>query len=114
MFVPDAAGVEEDGETLMLLRMFSTDAAVREKQPLQVLTKQLFAGVPVQVSKKLAGNEVRPVHLNQAKLKVCPLETSIDGKLVRPKHWYQVPINVVPLEVLISGKVVRLLQFSQQ
>jgi hypothetical protein len=50
----------------MLLRMFSTDVAVREVQRSQVPTKQSSAGVPVQVSKKLAGKVVRLVQLNQA------------------------------------------------
>ena len=49
----------------ILLRMFSTDVAVREKQEPQASTKQLFDGVPVQESKKLDGKFVRPVQKNQ-------------------------------------------------
>ena len=49
----------------MLLRMFSTDVAVREVQPCQVETKQPFAGVAVQESKKLAGKLVRFEQLRQ-------------------------------------------------
>ena len=67
----------------MLLRMFSTEVAVREVQAFQVPTKQLFTGVPVQESKKLAGKLVRLLQLYQAELKFVPLDVSIKGKLVR-------------------------------
>ena len=50
-FVPD--------EVSMLLRMFSTDVAVREVQLSQATTKQLLTGVPVQESKNPAGKVVR-------------------------------------------------------
>jgi len=75
----------------MLLRMFSTDVAVRDEQLSQVFTKQLLTGVPVQESKKLAGKVVRPLQFNQACWKVVPLETSIKGKLVRSVQVSQVP-----------------------
>jgi len=75
----------------MLLRMFSTDVAVRDEQLSQVFTKQLLTGVPVQESKKLAGKVVRPLQFNQACWKVVPLETSIKGKLVRSVQVCQVP-----------------------
>ena len=97
----------------MLLRMFSTDVAVREGQLAHVLTKQLFAGVPVQESKKLAGKLVRLLQLNQAKKKVVTLEVSIKGKLVRLVQLRQVLEKLVALEVLISGKLVRLVQLNQ-
>jgi hypothetical protein len=67
----------------MLLRMFSTEVAVREEQPSQVPKKQLFAGVPVQESKKLAGKVVRLEQKYQARKKLVPLDISIAGKLVR-------------------------------
>ena len=63
--------------------MFSTDVAVREEQPSQVPTKQLFIGVPVQESKKLAGKVVRLEQKYQARKKLVPLDISIAGKLVR-------------------------------
>ena len=50
----------------MLLRMFSTDVAVRELQTSQAAAKQLVCGVPVQESKKLAGKVVRSVQAYQA------------------------------------------------
>ena len=50
----------------MLLRMFSTDVAVREVQRSQARLKQLTSGVPVQESKKLAGKLVRLEQLYQA------------------------------------------------
>ena len=75
----------------MLLRMFSTDVAVRDEQLSQVFTKQLLTGVPVHESKKLAGKVVRPLQFNQACWKVVPLETSIKGKLVRSVQVSQVP-----------------------
>ena len=75
----------------MLLRMFSTDVAVREVHKSQALLKQLLLGVPVQESKKLAGKLVRPLQFNQACWKVVPLETSIKGKLVRSVQVCQVP-----------------------
>ena len=81
MSTPEAGA--DRSEVSMLLRMFSTDVAVREVQPNQAFKKQLFAGVPVQESKKLAGKVVRPVQIRQALLKLVPLETSIKGKLVR-------------------------------
>ena len=74
----------------MLLRMFSTDVAVREVQLSQEPTKQLLAGVPVQESKKLAGKVVRPMQPDQAPLKLSPLEVSIKGKLVRFEQPFQV------------------------
>ena len=74
----------------MLLRMFSTDVAVREPQLPQASSKQVFTGVPVQESKKLAGKVVRPVQLRQALLKVTPLEVTRVGKLVRPMQPCQV------------------------
>ena len=97
----------------MLLRMFSTDVAVREVQPSQAPTKQLFTGVPVQESKKLAGKVVRLLQEIQAFWKVVPLETSIKGKLVRLEQLRQVLVKVIPLEVSIKGKLVRLEQSRQ-
>jgi len=76
-------------EVSMLLRMFSTEVAVREEQPFHVLTKQLFIGVPAQESKKLAGNVVRLEQLTQAPLKYVPAEVLIDGKLVRLEQLAQ-------------------------
>ena len=73
----------------MLLRMFSTEVAVRAEQPAQVLTKQLATGVPVQESKKLAGKLVRLEQPSQASLKLVPEEVSINGKLVRLEQPYQ-------------------------
>jgi len=96
----------------MLLRMFSTEVAVRE-QPAQALAKQLLPGVPVHESKKLAGKLVRLVQLRQALTKLVPLDVSIKGKLVRLLQPYQVLVKLVPLEVLIAGKLVRLLQLYQ-
>ena len=50
----------------MLLRMFSTDVAVREEQFCQAPAKQPLIGVAVQESKKLAGKLVRLVQPYQA------------------------------------------------
>ena len=97
----------------MLLRMFSTDVAVREEHPSQALTKQLFAGVAVQESKKVAGKSVRLEQLYQEKAKLVPIEVSIKGKLVRPEHPSQAELKLVPLEVSINGKDVRLEQYLQ-
>ena len=97
----------------MLLRMFSTEVAVREKQSSHVPTKQLFDGVPVQESKKLAGKLVRLEQPNQVKPKSVPLEVSIKGKLVRLEQPRQVKPKLVPLEVSIKGKLVRLEQLRQ-
>ena len=96
----------------MLLRMFSTDVAVRV-QLNQARLKQLLIGVPVQESKKLAGKLVRLEQSRQAEVKVFPLETSIKGKLVRPGQFCQVLWKLVPLEVSIKGKVVRPEQLYQ-
>ena len=98
----------------MLLRMFSTDVAVREMQLFQVSAKQLLAGVPVQESKKLAGKLVRLEQLNQALLKLFPIEVSIKGKLVRPEQLYQARLKLVPSEVSIKGKLVRPVQKYQE
>ena len=97
----------------MLLRMFSTDVAVREVQPLQAPKKQLPDGVPVQESKKLAGKLVRLLQLSQACRKVVPLEMLIDGKLVRLLQLVQAKAKLVPLEVSIKGKLVRFEQPCQ-
>jgi hypothetical protein len=70
----------------MLLRILPTDVAVRLVQPSQVLTKQLFAGVAVQLSKKLAGKLVRLVQFLHDKEKFVPLDVSSNGKLVRPEQ----------------------------
>jgi len=94
----------------MLLRMFSTDVAEREEQPSQVPLKQPLPGVPVQESKKLAGKVVRLEQFNQARVKIVPLDVSINGKLVRLEQPYQVLPKLVPLEVLINGKLVKLVQ----
>ena len=67
----------------MLLRMFSTEVAVRAEQLCQALPKQLFAGVPVQESKKLAGKSVRLVQPFQASVKLVPAAVLSSGKLVR-------------------------------
>ena len=95
------------------MRMFSTDVAVREEQPCQAPTKQLFAGVPVQESKKLAGKVVIWLQLYQDALKLVPLETPIKGKLVRPVQPNQALVKLVPLEALIAGKLVRPVQSCQ-
>jgi len=100
-------------EASMLLRMFSTDVAVREVQLAQVFVKQLFTGVPVQESKKLAGKLVRLEQPNQVLLKLVPLEVSIKGKLVRFAQPRQEKPKLVPLEVSIKGKLVRLTQPRQ-
>ena len=97
----------------MLLRMFSTDVAVREVQLFQALPKQLPSGVPVQESKKLAGKSVRLEQLAQAERKIVPLEISIDGKLVRLEQLCQVFLKFVTLDVSSNGKLVRLEQFFQ-
>ena len=73
----------------MLLRMFSTDVAVREEQPSQALTKQPMSGVPVQESKKLAGKSVRLEQFFQEPLKYVPATVLIDGKLVRLEQLAQ-------------------------
>ena len=73
----------------MLLRMFSTDVAVREEQLFQVLAKQLLAGVPAQESKKLAGKLVRFEQLYQAPWNLVPFEISSNGKLARLLHLFQ-------------------------
>ena len=90
--------------------MFSTEVAVREEHPSHALLKQLAAGVPVQESKKLAGKAVRLEQLNQAVLKLVPLEISISGKLVRLEQVAQAALKSVPLDVLIAGKLVSPLQ----
>ena len=97
----------------MLLRMFSTDVAVREKQLSQVPTKQLLDGMPVQESKKLAGKSVRLEQPRQVLVKLVPLETSIAGKLVKLVQLYQARAKSVPLETSIAGKLVRLVQLYQ-
>ena len=97
----------------MLLRMFSTDVAVREVQRSQVASKQLSAGVPVQESKKLAGKVVRLLQLFQVYWKRVPLEVSIKGKLVRLVQLCQVLWKLVPLETSIKGKLVSWLQLNQ-
>ena len=97
----------------MLLRMFSTEVAVREVQPSHALAKQLLAGVPAQESKKLAGKLVRLVQVCQVLSKLVPLDVSINGKLVRLVHRRQALLKPVPLDVSISGKLVRLLQLYQ-
>ena len=91
----------------MLLRMFSTDVAVRAEQSSQVLTKQLLAGVAVQLSKKLAGNEVREEQPTQAPAKLVPLDVSISGNEVREVQEDQAPAKLVPLDVSISGNELR-------
>ena len=97
----------------MLLRMFSTEVAVRAEQPSQALKKQLFAGVPVQESKKLAGKSVRLEQERQALVKLVPAAVLINGKLVRLEQPYQALVKVVPAAVLINGKLVRLVQLYQ-
>ena len=106
----------------MLLRMFSTDVEVREEHPSQAPRKQLFAGVAVHESKKLAGKLVRLEQLRQANKKDVPAEVSIKGKLVdspafailsRLEQPLQVTEKSVPEEVSISGKLVRLEQSCQ-
>ena len=97
----------------MLFRMFSTDVAVRDKQLPQVFAKQLPVGVPVQLSKKLAGKVVRLEQLYQAYPKFCPSEVSIKGKLVSWLQSCQAKEKLVPLEVSIKGKAVRLVQPRQ-
>ena len=101
----------------MLLRIFSTEVAVREedKETLtsKALTKQLSAGVPVHESNKLEGKSVRLVQLYQDCWKVVPLDTSTDGKLVRLWQSRHVAKKFVPLEVSINGKLVRLEQKDQ-
>jgi len=46
--------------------MFSTDVAVSDEQPSHAFTKQLSTGVPVQLSKKLAGKDVSDEQLRHA------------------------------------------------
>ena len=98
----------------MLLRMFSTDVAVREEQPSQVPLKQPLPGVPVQESKKLAGKVVRFEQPCQAELKLVPLEMSIKGKVVRPEQARQEEAKLRPIEVSIKGKLVSWLQLNQE
>ena len=97
----------------MLLRMFSTDVAVRELQLPQASIKQLLTGVPVQESKKLAGKVVRLLQSYQAFWKSSPLEVLIKGKVVRLEQPRQVKLKLLPLEVSIKGKLVRPEQFCQ-
>ena len=111
MSTPDAGA--DLPEVSMLLRMFSTDVAVREVQPCQALRKQLLAGVPVQESKKFAGKVVRLLQFCQACRKVVPIKVLIDGKLVRLVQLNQAPWKIFPLEVSIKGKLVRFEQLFQ-
>ena len=111
MSTPEAGA--DRPEVSILLRMFSTDVAVREVHNSQALKKQLVPGVPVQESKKLAGKVVRLLQLSQVLVKVVTLETSIKGKLVRPVQPFQALIKLVALEVSIKGKLVRLEQLRQ-
>ena len=97
----------------MLLRMFSTDVAVREVQLAQALEKQPSAGVAVQESKKLAGKLVSPMQFCQALWKLVPIEVLIKGKLVRLEQSRQAELKLVPLEVSIKAKLVRPVQFCQ-
>ena len=92
----------------MLLRMFSTEVAVRAEQPSQAFKKQLATGVPVQESKKLAGKLVRLEQLRQALEKLVPAAVLSSGKLVRLEQSRQANARFVAAAVLISGKLVRL------
>jgi len=99
-------------EVSMLLRMFSTEVAVRAEQPSQALVK-LFMGVPVQESKKLAGKSVRLEQKRQARLKLVPAAVLISGKLVRLEQPRQALLKLVPALVSSNGKLVRLEQLIQ-
>jgi len=97
----------------MLLRMFSTDVALRLPQRSQVISKQLLAGVPVQLSKTLAGKVTRLPLLLQALWNVVALFIVRAGKDVKPEQPSHVWVKLVPLEVSIAGKLVRLEQLCQ-
>ena len=108
MSTPDAGA--DCPDVSMLLRMFSTLVAVREVQPSQVLRKQSGVGVPVQVSKKLAGKSVRLIHDFHASLKICPEERFIaepflGGNFTKLLQFLHVKVQFVGLPVMICGKL---------
>jgi hypothetical protein len=66
-------------EVLMELKMFSTLAAVSAVVTPHVVKKQFATGVPVQLSKNPAGNDVSEVQEFHAFLKFVPLLVLING-----------------------------------
>ena len=83
----------------MLLRMCSTEVAESEVHPVQARLKQREEGVPVQVSKKLAGKLTRLEQLRHALSNVLPFDTSISGKVVRLEQPLQAEEKKRPAEV---------------
>ena len=71
-----------------------------------VLRKADVKSPPLMLSKALAGKLVSDVHLYHARLKLVPLDVSINGKLVSDVHLYHAAKKSVPLEVSINGKLV--------
>ena len=88
--------------------MFSTLVLVSAPHPSHVRLKtpsEMLAGL--QLSKKLAGKDVREEQLYHAYLKFVPDEVLIAGKDVRELQLYHATEKSVPDEVLIAGKDVR-------
>ena len=67
-----------------------------------------------QLSKKLAGKDVREVQPCHVFLKSCTKEVSITGNEVREVQRYQVRRIAVADEVLIAGKDVSEVQFPHE
>ena len=75
-----------------------------------VSVKASVKSPPLILSKALAGKLVNEVQLRHAKIKLVPLDVSINGKLVNEVQLFHAASKLVPLDVSINGKLVNELQ----